>query len=447
MPHTLNQNFSVFSLLRFAWPTIGMMLVTALFTVTDGIFISRFAGEAALAASNIVYPALNLIFGFSIMLSTGGSALVAKTLGEGKNDLASRRFTMLVVFGFCLGAILAVSVILFHYPLLTFLGADGNLMTDARAYLLAIIAFAPFTMLSIIFDAFFIADGKPMQGLYVSLTSGLVNALGDYIFLAQCDFGILGAGLATGLSSSVAAFFGIYYFWRRSQTLFFRSFSWESRALLQTLGNGSSEMVTELSIGITTFLFNLMVSKFAGTAGIAAITVVFYSEMLLSSFFIGFSLGLAPIFSYRYGAKNFMGIISLMKRALAILAAISLLSFSLANLFAEPLVALFLPSESTAFLLASTGLHLFSFSFLLTGFNAFTSSFFTALSDGKTSALLAFSRDLVGISLFLLVLPFFLGMQGIWLAVPMADICSGILSFLCLRKLGRRFLQKRFLDV
>ena len=291
--NTLAKHFSLGGLLRFAAPSVGMMLVISIYTVTDGIFIGRYAGSLALAASNIVYPALNLVFGLSIMLSSGGSALVAKTLGEGYAALARSRFTLLAVVGAALGILLAGAVFLFMEPILTLLGASPELYADCRVYLSANMFFAPFVVLMIIFNAFYIADGRPVQGFFVSLTAGLVNIGLDYVFLAHFGMGIFGAGLATGLSDVVAAVLGLVYFSRYSRTLAFERFSFVVRPLFQALYNGSSEMVTQLSVGITTYLFNLVTFSYAGADGVAAISVILYAEMLLTAILMGFANGVA----------------------------------------------------------------------------------------------------------------------------------------------------------
>ena len=440
--NTLAKHFSLGGLLRFAAPAVGMMLVISIYTVTDGIFIGRYAGSLALAASNIVYPALNLVFGLSIMLSSGGSALVAKTLGEGDAALARSRFTLLVVVGAALGILLAGTVFLFE-PILALLGASPELYADCRAYLSANMFFAPFVVLMIIFNAFYIADGRPVQGFLVSLTAGLVNVGLDYVFLAHFGMGIFGAGLATGISDVVAALLGLAYFSRYSRTLAFERFSFAVRPLFQALYNGSSEMVTQLSVGITTYLFNLVTFSYAGADGVAAISVILYAEMLLTAILMGFANGVAPVFSYQFGAKGYAELLRLLRLSLGIIFLFGILSFAAANIFAVPLMTLFLPDGGRAYALALGGFGLFSWSFLLCGFNLFSSTFFTALSDGRMSAILSFVRNLVGIVVFLLLLPHFFGLDGAWLAVPAADAAAVLLSFRQLWGAARSFREEK----
>lgn len=420
----LARRFRLGSLLRFAAPSIGMMIIISLYTVTDGIFIGRYAGSDALAASNIVYPAINVVFGLAIMLASGGSALVAKNLGENKPQLARQRFTMITVTTAVLATALATLTIAAGDSLLMLLGASPELMADCRSYLYSLLPFFPFAALMILFNAFFIADGRPIQGFIVSVLSGLTNASLDYLFLAHLGLGIFGAGLATGIADLIAGIFGLVYFYRYSHLIRFTRPRLEWRALGQAFYNGSSELVTQLSVGITTFLFNILTFRYAGADGVAAISVILYAEMLLTAVYMGFTNGIAPIFSYRFGARDFGELRRLVRLSLTVIAGGALLSFSLSHLLAEPLVSLFLPQGGHVYELTRQGFALFSFTFLLCGFNLFISGFFTAISDGRTSALMSFARNLLGIVFFLLTLPQMLGLSGVWLAVPAADVTA-----------------------
>lgn len=439
----LAQRFTIFPLLRFAAPSIGMMLVISLYTVTDGIFIGRYAGASALAASNIVYPAINLIFGLAIMLATGGSALVAKNLGEKRMAAASRRFTLLVAAGAATGLLLALVIALFFTPLLTFLGASPQLFADCRLYLGLLLPFFPAAALMVIFNAFYIADGRPSQGFLVSIVSGLANAVLDYVLLAHGGLGIAGAALATGLADLLAATIGLVYFTRFSRTLRFCAFQAELAVLRTACGNGISELVTQLSVGLVTLLFNLITFRLAGEDGVAAISVILYAEMLLTSILMGFTNGVAPIFSYNHGAGRRSELVHLLRLSLGVIAVFSLLAFSAARLLASPLITLFLPAGGHVFALTLTGLLLFSLSFLLVGFNIFASGFFTALSDGRTSALLSFVRNLAGIVIFLLLLPGVWGITGVWLAVPAADAAALLLTAYCLHSTWKALQQTK----
>ncbi len=435
----LAYHHSMWSLLMFAAPSIGMMLVISLYTVTDGIFIGRFVGSDALAASNIVYPAFNLVLGLAIMLAAGGSALVAKTLGEGNRELASRRFTLITISGVLLSTILAFLLWLFMEPLLAFLGASPALYAECENYIVTLLPFFPATAMMMIFNALFIADGRPLQGFLVSVVSGLLNALLDYLFMGQLDMGIAGAAWGTGLVETAAALIGLHYFACRSRMICFQKPALEWRALGQAMYNGSSELVTELSVGITTFLFNVITFAWAGEDGVAAISVILYAEMLLTSILVGFANGIAPIFSYQFGAKKYRELTRLMRLSLLSITFFSLLSFTCSRLLAAPLIQLFLPADSSAYSITVTGFLLFGYSFLLSGFNIFTSGFFTAIGDGKTSAIASFARNLAGIVIFLLLLPKLVGFSGVWLAVPAADLAAFLLSAFLLHEQWQNF--------
>ncbi|WP_296771604.1 MATE family efflux transporter [Selenomonas sp.] len=426
-----------------------MMIVISLYTVTDGIFIGRYVGSDALAASNIVYPAFNLVLGLAIMLASGGSALVAKTMGEGNRELASRRFSLITISGVALSSLLAFMLWLFMDPLLAFLGASPALYAECVDYIVTLLPFFPTATMMLIFNALFIADGRPIQGFLVSVISGLLNAFLDYLFMAKLGLGITGAALGTGLGETAATLIGIHYFSCRSRLIRFKAPIMEGKALVQAMYNGSSELVTELSIGITTFLFNIITFSWAGEDGVAAISVILYAEMLLTSILVGFSNGVAPIFSYQFGAQNYRELLRLMKLALLNIAGFSLISFIGSRILAEPLIHLFLPTGGSAYSITVNGFLLFSFSFLLSGFNLFTSGFFTAISDGKTSAIASFARNLAGIVIFLLLLPKLIGFSGVWLAVPAADLTAVLLSAFLLydqRQSFQKLYQKRRLQ-
>ena len=434
MTHTtpLAQKFTMRTLLRFAAPSIGMMLIVSLYTITDGIFIGQFAGSNALAASNLVYPPINLLYGLGIMLASGGSALAAKTLGEKKQRLANAQFSFITASGAAIGLLLALLICFFFEPILHILGATPELMADCRSYLGTLLPFFPAASLLVIFNAFYIADGRPIQGFFVSVASGIANAALDYLFLAHFNMGIAGAALATGISDLLAAVIGLFYFARCSRSLHFAGFAARFPILKAACSNGISELVTQLSVGVITFLFNILTLSYAGADGVAAITVILYAEMLLSAVFMGFTNGVAPIFSYHFGARHPRELVRLLKASLVIIAASGLFAFAAAQMLAAPLIQLFLPQGGDAARLTENGLALFSFSFLLSGFNLFGSGFFTALSNGKTSAALSFVRNLAAAVLFLAVLPCFFGLNGVWLAIPAADIAALLLTVFCL---------------
>lgn len=424
----LAQNFQFLSLLRYAAPTIGTMLIFSLYTVIDGIFVARYAGPQALAAINLIFPAINLIIGISIMFASGGSAVVAKTLGEKHPQLASERFTMILCAATLLGFLLGTAGLLARETLVNWLGATPALKADCQAYLTPMLLFAPLMITKFLFDYFLVTAGRPSLGFLLSILSGLINAGLDYFLLAKCGMGISGAAWATVTAYTISSLAGLLCFKQPQALLRLRRFHWEPAILKKTITNGSSELVNQLSVAITTYLFNFFTLYYAGEAGIAAITIILYAELLLTGIYEGFTYGVAPIFSYYFGARNNRGIRHLMKLSLFFLAGGALFSFSAAQLLAPSLVEIFVPKSSVVAPMATSGLLLFSLSFLGCGFNLFTSGFFTALGNGSLSAFCSFSRNLAGISFFLLLLPMYLGLTGVWLAVPAADACMLLLS-------------------
>lgn len=442
MHNSLSRQHTVGSLLRFALPTIIMMVFMSLYTIVDGFFISRFIGTNALSSSNIVYPVISLMIGAGIMLATGGNAIIARFMGEGKNDRARSTFTFITALGITLGVLFLIICSLFLEPITALLGANQTLKADAIAYLQTMLYFSPALMLQLLFQTFFVTEGKPHIGLILTIFSGITNVILDYVFIVPLAMGIRGAALATGIGYLIPAVFGLIYFFKSRHTLYFVPFSWSSRILRDSCLNGSSEMVTQISTGIITVLFNLLMLKYAGANGVAAITIVQYSEYLLNALFMGFSMGIAPIISFNFGSKNRVLLRRITRIALIFCGCCSLFLTVAAKLAAPFLIRLFTAPESAVYQLALSGFLLFSWGFLFSGTNIFSSALFTALSDGKTSALISFARTFFFIILMLVVLPVFIGVTGIFSAVPIAEACSILLSVVCIRKLWRKTLSK-----
>lgn len=398
-----------------------MMVFMSLYTIVDGIFIARFVGSDALSASNIVYPVLNILMAMSIMLSTGGSAVVGKELGEGRLRTAREHFTFFAVLGI-IGSILFLGItLLLTDPLCHLLGANDILLPYCREYLRTIVLFAPACMLQNLFQCFFVTAGKPHYGLFIIVSGGIANAILDYYFMAVLHMGVGGAALATGIGQLIPAVFGLIYFCITKGELRFCKLSFDFRALGAACFNGSSEMVTNLSNGIITYLFNIILMRLAGPDGVAAITILLYAQFMFNSLYMGFSMGVAPIFSFQFGAKRNADLKNTEKisRWFVLLSSVAVTTCSF--LLAKPIVSIFVTPGTNVHTLAVQGFSIFAFCFLFSGTNIFTSSLFTALSDGKTSAILSFSRTLLFISTFLIILPRFLGITGAWLAVPLAE--------------------------
>lgn len=435
MSSSIGQKFTPFTLIKFAFPSMVMMVFMSLYTIVDGIFISRFVGSDALSASNIVYPVLNILMAMSVMIATGGSAVVGKELGEGDFQTARKHFTFFAVVGI-MGSILILGVVfLLTDPLCHLLGSNDALLPYCRDYLRTIILFAPACVLQNLFQCFFVTAGKPHYGLFVIVSGGIANAILDYYFMAVLHMGVGGAALATGIGQLIPAVFGLIYFCVSKGELLFCRFSFDLRAITAACFNGSSEMVTNLSNGIITYLFNIILMKLAGADGVAAITILLYSQFLFNSLYMGFSMGVAPIFSYQFGAKRRLDLQNTEKISRWFVLISSVVVTSLSFLLAVPIVSIFVTPGTNVHALAVQGFSIFSFCFLFSGTNIFASSLFTALSDGKTSAIISFSRTLLFISTFLIVLPTFFGIVGAWLAVPLAEFISIFLVLYFRRKL------------
>lgn len=371
MSNSIAQKFNVFSLLKFAFPTMVMMVFMSLYTIVDGIFVSRLVGSNALSAVNIVYPVINLLFAFGIMLSTGGSAIVARQLGEKKDVEARENFSLIALVSVLVGVVILVGGLVFLEPLCKVLGATSLILSDCKVYL-----------------------------------------------------GVLGAALATGLGQAIMAVVGVVYFFAIKKGLRFVMPRVRGKVLLESCGNGSSEMVSNLSTAVVTFLFNLTMLRLLGEDGVAAITIVLYGQFLFTSLYLGFSMGVAPVFSFNYGERNYDQLKKIYKICICFIVFSSVVILALALFFAEPIVGIFCGRETRTYEIASEGFLLFSWNYLFAGINMFASAMFTAFGDGKISAIISFCRTFVFIVVSILFLPTVMGINGVWLSVPLAEFAT-----------------------
>ena len=434
----LSQDFNIAALLKFTGPTVIMLVFMSLYQMVDGAFVAKFVGEDALSALNIVYPIPSIIIAFSIMLSTGGSAIIARNMGEGKLRKAQENFSFIILVGFLLGIFFLIIGILFIDPLLHILGAIPSLYSYCYQYLIILILSAPLAVFQMLFQNFFVTAGKPHIGLAMTIIGGVSNIVLDYVFIVICHMGVSGAALATSIGYSIPALFGLFYFLlNRRGTLYLVKPVFRGKVLFYSCINGSSEMVNNLAVAITTFLFNILMLNYAGESGVAAITIVLYAQFLMTSVFMGFSSGIAPVVSYNYGSQNVIQLQKVFKNSINTVAVISIIVFLIAEFFSDPVIRIFVSPESEVFQITKHGFSIFSFSFLFTGFNIFSSALFTALSNGKVSAILSFLRTFVFLVLFLLLLPLIFYVDGIWLAVPVAEILAFLVSIYYLVKMRR----------
>lgn len=440
----LARKYNMGTLLLFSLPSIITMMFMSLYTMVDGVFVSRLLGTNALAAINLVFPLSSIVYAVGIMLATGGSAVVARKMGEKKYGEASEDFSLIVVVGVVIGVVLTVTGIAALRPILLFLGADAATYQYCHEYAFSLLWFTIPSILQMLFQVFLITAGKPAIGMGVTILGGIANIILDYVFIHTFNMGIRGAALATGIGYCIPACFGLAWFvLNRKGSVFLKKPVWRQRVFLQTLGNGSSEMVTNFSTALITFLFNSIMMKFEGPDGVAAITIVMYAEYLLVALYLGYSSGIAPVLSYNYGAGNKAQLKRLFQISIVFIVICSVVTFAGAIRFAENMAGVFTRPGSSVFDLAVHGCRLYAFCYLFKGINIFASSLFTALSDGITSALLSLLRTLVFIVLGITVLPLFLQVDGVWLAVPFAEVLSIFLALYCFKKrLFNRWLNK-----
>lgn len=425
----LSDHFTFQRLLRFTIPSIAMMILTSIYCIVDGLFVSNFVGKIPFAALNMMYPFMMAISTVGFMLGTGGSAVVAITLGEGKKQKAQEYFSMIIYVAAVIGIIVSITAIIFMKPIALMLGASAQMLLDCIIYGRILAAGITAFMLQIIFQSFFVTAQKPEMSLKVSLVSGMTNVILDYLFVVVFKWGLAGAGIATIFGQFIGAIMSIVYFIKENNSLLqLVKTRFYKRILLKACTNGSSELMTNISASIINILYNFQLMKIAGENGIAAYGVIMYASFVFSAIYIGYSIGTAPIIGYHYGAKNDNELKNLFKKSLIIIALTGVMMTGLAEIFASPLAKIFVAYDQKLFDMTCHGFRLYAFSFLLSGFNIWGSGFFTALGDGLISAILAFLRTLVFQIIVVLFLPLILGLDGIWLSVVIAEVLALIVT-------------------
>ncbi len=427
--HIFDQKWNAASLLRFAFPTIVMMVFMGLYTIVDTIFVARFVSTDALSAINIVCPVINLTVGLGTMIAAGGSAVVSRKMGAGLEQEAKEDFTLLILAAAGIGAAILICGTLWLNPILLALGASERLLPYCRDYLGLLLLFLPANVIQTVYANLFVTAGKPGMGFGLSVLAGLANILLDYVFIVLGGMEIRGAALGTGLGYLIPAAAGTVFFLRNRGALSFVKPRWRGALLTESCLNGSSEMVGQLAAALTTFLFNLTMMERLGEDGVAAVTIMIYSQFLLNTLFIGFSMGVAPVIGFHYGSGNREQQRKILSICVRFLTAASLLIFALSISGGSLVVRMFTPDASRVYEIAAAGFPVFSVSFLFCGFNIFTSALFTALSNGKVSAVLSFLRTFGLLCGGILLLPRLFGITGVWMAVPMAE---GIMFFVSL---------------
>lgn len=429
----LSDHFTYRKLLQFVLPSIVMMVFTSIYGVVDGLFVSNFAGKTAFASINLVMPFIMVLGGIGFMIGTGGTALVSKMLGEGKKETANRYFSMMILFTVLLGLLLTAFGIVCMKPVAQFLGATPEMLGDCVLYGRIVISFTSAFMLQNVFQSFLIAAEKPRLGLAATVAAGVTNMALDALFVAGFHWGIAGAAVATGISQCVGGLFPLLYFLRpNSSKLRLVRTKLELRPLLNACGNGSSELMSNISSSIVSMLYNFQLLKYVGEDGVSAYGVLMYVQFIFIAIYIGYSIGCAPIVGFHYGAQNHAELKNMLKKSVLLMCSSGLLLTVLAQLLAAPLAKLFVGYDEGLYTLTHHAFRLFSFAFLFAGFNIFASSFFTALNNGLISAVISFLRTLVFQTSSVLFLPLIFDVDGIWYAITAAEIFAMIISVIFL---------------
>lgn len=417
------------SLIKFSLPSIVSMLCMSCYEMVDAVFVANLVDADALAAINIVYPPINVLIGISIMLATGGSAVIAKKLGEQKQQEAKENFTMMILTGLITGLVCIVLNFLFVKKLVVVLGATERLFGYAYTYLFVLALFSPAAILQMLFMTFFVTAGKPDLSMILTIASGITNIVFDYIFMGPMGMGVEGAAIATGMGYTVSAAAGMIYFSKgRDGLLSFVKPEWDGAVLLRACTNGISEMVSSLAGAVITLIYNYKMLYFAGEDGVAAITIVLYAQFLLSAVYLGFSGGVSPVISYNYGSRNIPQLKRIFRICIKTIAVTASVTVAISYILNDFVIGIFAPEGTAIFELAQSGFKIFAVSFLFSGFNIFVSALFTALSNGVISAGISFMRSFVVLTGCLMLLPSFMEVTGVWLAVPVAEIVTLVIS-------------------
>ncbi len=417
-----------------------MMVFTSIYGVVDGYFVSNYTGKTPFAAVNLIMPFLMILGGVGFMFGTGGGALIAKTMGEGKAEKADKLFSMTVYASILCGLVLTAVGLLFLRPFARLMGAEGELLENSLLYGTINLIALPFYILQYEFQCLFATAEKPKLGLYVTVASGVANMVLDWLLVAVLPFGLAGAAAATAASQFIGGVFPLIYFARKnSSRLHLTRCRLELRPLGRICANGSSELMSNISMSLVSMLYNVQLMQYAGEDGIAAYGVLMYVSMIFQAIFIGYSVGTAPIVSYHYGAQNREELKSLLRKAIFIVAIAALCMFAAGELLAAPLSRLFVAYDEELLQMTTHAFAIFSFSFLFSGFVINGSSFFTALNDGLTSALISFLRTLVFQVAAVLLFPLLWGLDGIWFSIVAAEIMAVLATIFFLLKKQKKY--------
>lgn len=425
----LSDHFSYGRLLRFTLPSIIMMVISSIYSVVDGLFVSNLVGDLALSSVNIVFPVAMIVGSFGFMLGTGGSAIVARTMGEGDQPLANRYFSMIIYAVVLLGAVLSVVCVIYMEPIARFAGASDALIGDCVVYgRILLVGSVPF-MLQTSFQSFFVVAEKPHLGLALSIAAGVTNMVMDYVLIAVCDLGVAGAAIATVMGYCVGGVLPLLYFLRtKREGIRLTRTRFYGKQLLNACTNGSSELMSNISSSIVGILYNIQLMRLIGEQGVAAYSVMMYVDFVFVATFLGFSIGSAPIVSYHYGAGNHPELKNVFRKSMTVILCTSVAMVILSELLSRPLSSAFVGYNAELLEMTVHGFRLFALCYLFCGINIYASSFFTALCNGALSALISFLRSLLLRGGMVLLMPILFDLDGIWTAVIAAEGLGAVVS-------------------
>lgn len=431
----LSDHFTYGKLFRFTFPSIVMMVFTSIYSVVDGFFVSNYVGKTPFASLNLIMPFLMILGAVGFMIGTGGSALVAMTFGQGEEKKANRIFSLLIYLVIGTGIIFSSLGIVFLEPIARLLGASDDMLPYCVQYgRIILLALVPF-MLQNVFQSFLVTAEKPTLGLIITLAAGITNMILDWLFMAVFSWGIVGAASATAVAQVIGGFIPLIYFtFPNKSKLRLGKTRIDKKAIIRTCTNGSSEFLSNISLSLTSMLYNIRLIQLAGENGVSIYGVLMYVNFIFIAVFIGFSVGTAPIVGYHHGADNHEELKSLFKKSLIIISTVSVSMFVLAEFFAVPLSSIFVGYDDELMEMTVSAFRICSFMFIFCGINIFGSAFFTALNNGFISALISFGRTLVFQVICVLLLPQFFGLSGLWLSVVIADVLSLLVTIICLIK-------------
>ncbi len=419
----LNEHFTIKKILQLILPSSAMMVFISIYGMVDGIFVSNCVGETSFAAVNLTWPMIMIFGGVGFMFGTGGNAIISRTIGEGKKDLANKYFSLIVYAAIICGVFLSIIALIFKRRLCMLLGATGELLENCVTYCQVIFPCIPFFMLQNVFQSLCATAEKPKLSLIATITAGISNVLLDALFILVFKLGLVGAALGTASTQVLGGLIPLIYFSRQNNSLLkLGKPEIDFHILAHTCTNGMSELVSNITLSLVSILYNLEVLKIAGQLGVNAYGIIMYVSFIFISIFIGFTIGVAPVIGFNYGAQNISELQNVFKKSLIITAFMGLAATLLSEVFARPFAMIFAAGDTALIDMTAHGFRIFALAFLIGGFSMFASSFFTALGNGPVSAAIAFLRTFVFQILPLYILPRFLGIDGIWLSMLTAEL-------------------------